>query len=106
MALIRGLYSTTVWKAFFLNSLVSTLVVIIAITVKSSMDKYTGVKTEKGKNAHITEISRSTSAAGIVVTIIATFCASMLGYTLMHIVFGYGGGQLASREYVLKDQES
>ena len=86
MAIIKGFKSTNVWNAFFLNSLASTLVIFIAMSVKERYDHYTDIKNE--------EINRSTNFKSIGLTIIATFTASMFAYTVMWIVFGYGGGLL------------
>lgn len=41
------LKSTTIWKAFILNSIVSTLVIVLAITIKDRMDKYSDKEGER-----------------------------------------------------------
>lgn len=86
MPLIKGFTSTSIWKAFILNSLASTLVILIAVTVKERYDTFTDNKNNK--------ISRSTSTKSLVLTVIATFFATLFAYTVMYLIFGYGGGML------------
>jgi hypothetical protein len=88
MALIKGMKSTSIWKAFFLNSIASTLIIFIALTVKEHYDTY---KDKKDK-----EITRATSLKSVGFTLIATFTATMIAYTIMYIIFGYGGGLLVN----------
>lgn len=88
MPLISGFKSTNVWRAFILNSLASTLVIFIAMTVKERYDHYTDKKNN--------EINRTTNLTSIGLTIVATFIASMFAYTIMWLVFGYGGGMLVA----------
>lgn len=76
--------STTIWKAFFLNALASTMIIFIAVTVKEKFDTFKKKKDE--------EIVRTTSFKSIGFTLIAT----MIVYTLMYIIFGYGGGLMVS----------
>jgi hypothetical protein len=88
MPLIKGMKSTTIWKAFFLNALASTMIIFIAVTVKEKFDTFKNKKDE--------EIVRTTSFKSIGFTLIATFTATMIAYTLMYIIFGYGGGLMVS----------
>lgn len=90
MPLIAGFRSTSVWKAFFLNSIASALVIFIAINVKSRFDKFTAKKDPDR------EIVRTTNWKSIVLTLIATFTASMIAFSTMYFVFGFGGGMLVS----------
>lgn len=86
MPIIKNFKSTNVWNAFFLNSLASTLIIFIAVTVKERYDTYTDKKDQ--------EINRTTSAKSILFTILATFFATYFAYIIMYLVFGYGGGML------------
>ena len=88
MPLIKNFKSTTIWKAFILNSIVSTLVIILAITIKDRMDKYTD---KKGK-----KITRTTDLKILGATILVTFSATLMAYILMYITVGYGGGMLTN----------
>jgi hypothetical protein len=88
MPLIKGMKSTNIWKAFLLNSIASTLILFIALSVKEKFDTF--------KNKDNEEIIRTTSAKSIGFTLIATFCATMIAYTLMWIIFGFGGSMISS----------
>ena len=88
MPLIHGWKSTNIWKSFLLNSLASALVIFIALTVKERYDTFTDNKNEI--------ISRTTNFKSIGLTILATCLASMIAYTLMYLVFGFGSGLLIS----------
>jgi ABC-type spermidine/putrescine transport system permease subunit I len=88
MTLIKGMKSTSIFKAFFLNSIASTLIIFIAITVKERFDTFKDKKNNK--------IVRSSSFKSIGLTILVTFISTMIAYTTMYIIFGYGGGLLAS----------
>ena len=88
MPLIKGIQSTSIWKAFFLNALASTMIIFIAITVKQKFDTFKYKKKE--------EIVRATSVKSIGFTLIATFISTMLAYTIMYVIFGYGGGLLVN----------
>jgi len=90
MPLIHGLRSTNIWKAFLLNSLAATLVIFIAMTVKGRFDKFTD------KNNR--QIVRTTNAKSIILTLAATFTASMLAYSLLYFLFGYGYGMLVENK--------
>lgn len=80
--------STTVWRAFFLNSIVSALIIFLAIYTKENLDKHTDENISK----------RQTTATSVIITIIVTFIASMLAYTFMYFVFGFGGSMLVRTE--------
>lgn len=88
MAIYNGFRSTNVWNAFILNSIVSALVILIALVVKGKLDTYTD---KNGDN-----VIRSTSWKSVVITFVATFFASFTAFTLMHITLDYGGGQLVN----------
>jgi len=87
MPLIRNFRSTTIWKAFILNSIAAALVIVIGITVKDHVDTYT-VDSQPDK------IQRNTNVMSISLTILFTFLTSLLAYTIMYFVFGFGGGML------------
>ena len=87
MPLINNFRSTNIWKAFVLNSLAASIVIVIGITVKSHFDTYT---TDDSK------IKRKTNFTSISLTILFTFLTSFLAYTIMYFVFGFGGGMLTN----------
>ena len=78
--------ATTVWKAFMLNALASSVIIVLAIVIKSNLDKYT---IEKNK------IKRESTLASISYTFLFTFISTFLAYTLMFFIFGFGSSMLA-----------
>ena len=95
--LIKGFKSTTIWKAFFLNSLVASLVIVIAISVKSYLDHWTVVNS--GYDPYDSDdykAKRETNFKSIIVTVIVTFLASMITYIGMYYAVGFGGGMMVS----------
>lgn len=88
MPLIEGFRATNVWNAFFLNSVLSSLVIFVAMTIKAHFDTY---KDEKGNT-----ISHTTNAKSVIITLAVTFCASFVAYVFMYLMVGYGGGLLVS----------
>lgn len=93
MPLISGFRSTNVWKAFILNSIASSLVIIIALTVKSNFDTFSN---NKNINKDTNGVKQQTNFKSIMLTIIATFISSMIAYSTMYFLFGYGGGMLVN----------
>lgn len=74
-------------ESFPLNALVTSLVILIAITVKRRLDYDLDVNPnephQKGLNWY-----------SIPVTLLITFGTSLMSYLIMYIVFGFGGGML------------
>ena len=89
MPLVKGFRSTSIMRAFVLNSIAITLVTFIAITVKGRLDTYTAATKDGDDN-----VKRRTNLTSVVITLVATFLTSMAAYWLMYIVFGFGGGML------------
>jgi len=87
MPIFKGLRSTTIWKAFLLNSIASSLIIVIAITIKNRFDIYKDINGDK--------IKQSTSAKSLLITIFVTFVASYASYVVLYLLFGYGGGMLS-----------
>ena len=93
MPLIAGFRSTNIWKAFILNSITSSLVIIIALIVKNNFDTFSNTKdTKKDTN----DVKQQTNFKSIMLTIVATFISSMIAYSTMYFLFGYGGGMLVN----------
>lgn len=80
--------STTVWRAFFLNSLATTIAIAAAILIKKHVTKYVD------KNGN--DIQDVTPSGDMVMTILVTFIASFVSYALLHILFNFGGGMLVN----------
>jgi len=94
MPLISGFKSTNIWKAFILNSIASSLVIIIALTVKSNFDTISNNK-DINKDTN-DDVKQQTNFKSIILTIVATFISSMIAYSTMYFLFGYGGGMLVN----------
>ena len=86
MPLIEGLYATTIWKAFVLNALLSSLVIVLTIQVKTQLDYYYDPDPNK-RLIH-------TSARSLLLTFLVCFVTAFLAYLCMHAIFGFGGGML------------
>jgi hypothetical protein len=80
MVLVKNFRATTVHKAFALNAVATTFIVIISFLAKDLMDR------------NYKEISFKNYS----VIIISTFVACLSSFYFMHLVFGYGGGMLES----------
>tara|TARA_Y100000389_G_C17396512_1_gene482859 strand:+ start:485 stop:757 length:273 start_codon:yes stop_codon:yes gene_type:complete len=87
MAIISDFKATSIWKAFLLNSLVSALIILIAIIIKGKFDKYIYYKNT---------VKRKSTWTSIILTFLFTFLSTFAAYSLMNFIFGYGGGQLVS----------
>ena len=87
--LIHHFTASTIWKAFVLNSVAASLVILIALTTQKEFDRYNQKDDKDGKT------SAGTSVMGLIVTLLATFVASMVAYTTMYVLFGFGGGMIA-----------
>lgn len=88
MVLIHHFHSTSLWKAFVLNSLITSLIILIALTLKSTLDNYIQVDED-------TVIKRKTSLYSLTVTLLVTFGTTLSAYLIMYVIFGFGGGMLA-----------
>lgn len=86
LPLIKNFQSTTVWKAFALNSFASALVIIVALVTKDALDKTIAPDG--------TVITRQQPWYSIVVTAIVAFVAAYAAFTILHFLTGFGGGML------------
>ena len=89
MPIIRNFKSTNIWNAFILNSIATTLVIFLAMTVKERLDTYSYDDDDRDN-----KIERKTNVTSVIITLLATFLTSMFAYTIMHYMFDYGGGML------------
>ena len=88
MPLISGFEATTIWKAFTLNSIASSLVIFVAMMIKSHFDTYV----DQNNN----QVIRSTNWKSVTATLLFTFLATFIAYTILYYIFGYGKGMLAT----------
>jgi hypothetical protein len=83
MPLVHGFTSTTIWRAFVLNSLVNSLTIVIALIVKQKfVDRY--LATNPGESADYLRVS--------MIVGVAAFFVSIIAYSLIHLIFGFGLG--------------
>ena len=83
MALIKGFRATTFWKAFLLNAIANTFIVVVAVFLKTEFEK-------------LDKHDVKTLDVGFAfATIGATFLAAMMAYGSLYYLFHFGGGFLA-----------
>ena len=76
--LIESFKADTFLKAFILNALSSSIIASVAITVKDRLDTYTKYDIE----------------LKIFLTFIITFFITLISFSFMYILFGFGGGMM------------
>lgn len=87
--IIPGIKATTILKAFILNALRNSLITTFCVAINTETAKLNpdyNSKYQQTKN----------SWQGLTVTFVSTFFAAMTIYTILFIIFGYGGGMLTS----------
>jgi len=89
MVLIKHFRSTSLWKAFVLNAICTTLTIFIAVAVNNYLDKIDKNNDDKNNDKY-------TAILNTILTLLITFCTALLSYYIMYITFGYGGGMLSS----------
>ncbi len=92
MPLIKNFRATDVWKAFILNSLLTSVIILVSITSKQYLDNFVEDDDANTTNKNI----RKTSLQNILISFVLTFIISMLSYTIMYYTFGFGGGMVSS----------
>lgn len=97
MPLIKNFQATDVWKAFILNSLLTSIIILVSITVKQSLDNYVFVDNNMDDDQNDKVVRKSTTVS-ILFTLFVTFVASMIAYTIMYFIFGYGGGMVVQKK--------
>ena len=96
MVLIKHFHSTNIWNAFILNSIASSLVIVFALTVKDFLNLYTNINPDKiNDKDNNMKMKVKITWYNILIIFIVTFFISMIAYTLMYFIFGFGGGMLA-----------
>lgn len=77
---------THVWKAFFLNALASTLLILFAFEIRSFFEHHVDVNNQK--------IERRTTWGGIALTLGGTFLAALGAFGILYVLFGFGEGMV------------
>jgi uncharacterized membrane protein len=90
--------SSSIWKAFLLNAIAASLIIMIALVTKSAYDKYfkdeEARKTQSRGEDPMQNNSQSLNVVSILITLMTTFMASMLAYTLLYVLVGFGGAMI------------
>ena len=73
--------STTLINAFVLNALASALIAVTAVEVREYI---------RASKEYVTEAQKARQV------FIITFGVAIFAYTLLHAVFGFGGGMLSN----------
>ena len=91
--LFHHFQASNIWKAFVLNSIATTMVIFIALTVKQEFDTYHVVDNDDDDNKKQTSKPKP-NFASVFLTLSTTFVVSMLAYTIMYTLFGFGVGMI------------
>jgi len=96
--LVKGFKATNRTNAFILNSLRAALVIVLTITAKDYFDKYTTIIkiSHTGDDDEHKIIIRQTSLKSLLISFLVAFTVSMLAFTILYIIFGFGGGLLTN----------
>ena len=86
MVLVKGFKATTIWKAFLIYSIVSSITIVLALVIKGRLDTFKGTK-DSDK-----EIKQTTNWLSILLTLLGAFVASFATFAFMYFVFGFGKG--------------
>lgn len=87
MPLINNFYATNVWYAFILNSILTSIIIVVSITTKQALDNFVYKDAVQ---------DNKTTFGNIILTFIVTFIISMISFSLMYFIFGFGGGLLVN----------
>lgn len=99
--IIHHFKASSIWKAFVLNSVAASLVIFIALTTKKTFDNYVGDHDDDDvtDNDHNIDKDRKvvqkTNPLSVFLTLTSTFMTSMVAYTVMYVLFGFGSGMIA-----------
>ena len=89
--------SSSIGKAFVLNAIAGSLIIVIALVTKSVYDKFFEDEHRNAKNrGEDYDLSDSTDVISIIITLMTTFMASLIAYTALYVLFGFGGGMLTN----------
>ena len=89
MIVFSNFRSTTLWKAFVLNAMVASLTIYIALASKKYLDNIEDIDETNPDQLNTNWFSAT-------LTIIVTFCTSIISYIIMFILFGFGGSMLSN----------
>ena len=101
--LIKGFKATNRTNAFILNSFRAALVIVLTIAAKDYFDKYVKIDVkhkddndDDGDHDDHTVIIRNTNIKSLLISFLVAFSVSMIAFTTLYVVFGFGGGLLTN----------
>jgi hypothetical protein len=98
--LIKGFKATNRSNAFILNSLRAALVIVLTIASKDYFDKYVKIEVNHTDNDNDGDdddhsvIIRKTNIKSLLISFLVAFSVSMITFSTLYVVFGFGGGLL------------
>ena len=92
--IIHHFTSSNIWKAFVLNSIASALIIFIAMVTKKRFDTIHITDDDKEVDDKEVVNKESTNAISVILTLSTTFITSMVSFTILYVLFGFGGGML------------
>lgn len=96
MPIIKNFLATNVWKAFILNSILTSVIILVSVTSKQYLDSYIIIDNNEDDKKGNNKIVHKTNFKSLMISLLLTFTISMLSYTIMYFTFGYGSGMLVS----------
>lgn len=82
--LVQNFKATTITKAFFLNSIATGAIAMIAVETRMQLDRHTDYS-ERNK---------------VIINLVTTVVSALLTYWLMYLIFNFGGGMLTNGKLV------
>lgn len=102
--LVKGFKATNRSNAFILNSLRAALVIVLTIAAKDYFDKYVKIEVNHTDNDNDGDdddhsvIIRKTNIKSLLISFLVAFSVSMIAFSTLYVVFGFGGGLLTNDE--------
>lgn len=96
MPIIKNFRATNIWKAFILNSILTSVIILVSVTSKQYLDSYIIIDNNEDDKKGNNKIVHKTNFKSLMISLLLTFTISMLSYTIMYFTFGYGSGMLVS----------
>lgn len=98
--LVKGFKATNRSNAFILNSLRAALVIVLTIAAKDYFDKYVKIEVNHtdndGDDDDHSVIIRKTNIKSLLISFLVAFSVSMIAFSTLYVVFGFGGGLLTN----------
>lgn len=95
MPIIKNFRATNVWKAFILNSILTSIIILVSITTKQYLDNY-NIIIDNSEDKNKGKVVHKTNFKSVMISLLLTFIISMISYTIMYFTFGYGAGMVVT----------